>query len=132
MSTNPATIASLPPELLGELFGCFQCSFVFAHLARFALVCRAWREPAQQALFSVLFLGGNSQPIAYLNSPAKQRYRVKSLVLHCLDPVTESELRDVCPDLRSLDLELPFRTSDDGYRWLVGERATGASASRGT
>ncbi|KAL8290510.1 hypothetical protein RQP46_002768 [Phenoliferia psychrophenolica] len=88
-----AGIASLPAELLADVFGCFQRKGIFKDLGNFALVCKDWQELAQHALFSVLFLTERTKhrATAWLNSPARERYRVIGLTYRTLDPVMESE-----------------------------------------
>ncbi|KAL8277037.1 hypothetical protein RQP46_010571 [Phenoliferia psychrophenolica] len=46
-----ATIDSLAPELLSEIFGHLVIGWERSHLCVASLVCRRWRDPAQRVLF---------------------------------------------------------------------------------
>ncbi|KAL8290621.1 hypothetical protein RQP46_002879 [Phenoliferia psychrophenolica] len=128
MSTN-ATIASLPAELIAEIFTRFQHKKCFYDLCRFALVCRSWRELAQQALFSAPFLHDESRAKAWLEAPARYRYHVNFLYVHLRNDVLQSEVQEACHGLESLDLIVPI-DFDGGFKWLAGQQANSLKSLR--
>ncbi|KAL8290647.1 hypothetical protein RQP46_002905 [Phenoliferia psychrophenolica] len=127
MSTN-ATIASLPAELIAEVFTHFQHGLYFTDLCKFALVCRSWRDLAQQALYSVLYLSlVEPRTRAWLESPARTRYHCKTLNLTQYDSIMASEVREALRGVRSLDF---MWQDDDGYEWLCGLQTTSLTSLR--
>lgn len=133
-SRKMATVASLIPELLSEVFSCFSGLYPSGslryQLCSFSLVCRAWREPAQHALFGNLDLCAMSAE-AWLQSPARTRYHVKGLSYSCeehSDPSTFVKVQAACAGLSSLILK--GKLPDGGYSWLGGQEASSKSVRK--
>ncbi|KAL8280161.1 hypothetical protein RQP46_007491 [Phenoliferia psychrophenolica] len=75
-------------------------------LAKFALVCRNWRGPAQRALNTTLDLQTSKQARGWLASAARKRYDTKHLKIGQWNvPALGLEVLENCPRLRSLALE---------------------------
>lgn len=137
-----ATIHSLAPETLAQIFDYLtddsrkscpcpgSCECLMPSLFCAALVCRAWRDESQRALFETVFLGNFSsyeerdyrelkvaarakgdrnaresdrQALRWLASPARARFSTKHLVLsNDLEYFIASTLIEACPELISL------------------------------
>lgn len=121
-----ATIHSLPTELLSEVFS----QFVFDHyidnpeafydLYFFTLVCCAWRDPAQRALFASADFDNDEQAHLWLESRARPRYRTYSLFLgENVGSDYGSVVLGRCPRLVSFGLACHDSLDDGGYGFCV-------------
>ncbi|KAL8280054.1 hypothetical protein RQP46_007635 [Phenoliferia psychrophenolica] len=95
--------SSLAPELLCDILERVSR----ADLRQAALVCRHWREPAQRTLFTTVVLRLPPQADAWLECPARLRYRVRRLEMFNLRRAVQLPmlLLNACPNLTSLTLE---------------------------
>ncbi|KAL8276373.1 hypothetical protein RQP46_011218 [Phenoliferia psychrophenolica] len=112
-----ATIDSLAPELLSEIFGHLLAANLSLELRQAPLVCRRWREPAQRALFQTVVLRSQRQADLWLQSPARPRYRIKTLHLDSYKGLN-AEVLEASPGLSSLILG---RVPGGGHSSCVGE-----------
>ncbi|KAL8276880.1 hypothetical protein RQP46_010708 [Phenoliferia psychrophenolica] len=109
-----ATIASLPAELLLAIFE-YTPEIYHQHLSRYALVCRAWRTPAQQCLFGVIELHA-SNASAFLRSPGRAKYATRDLGFgDTVDVETGKAVLDACRGVRALDVG--WEPVSGGYTW---------------
>ncbi|KAL8277006.1 hypothetical protein RQP46_010540 [Phenoliferia psychrophenolica] len=112
-----ATIDSLAPELLDEIFEHFPLGYRCLDHLRASLVCRRWREPAQRLLFQNVVLRTKRMADAWLQSTGRARYRTRSLTMGQWEnqaQLLSMEVLKACPDLRSLWLG---DCEDGGYEW---------------
>ncbi|KAL8291310.1 hypothetical protein RQP46_002288 [Phenoliferia psychrophenolica] len=100
-----ATIDSLAPELLVEILDLPRYSDILSA----SLICRRWREPAQRALFQTGSFSSNGDVRTrkarfWLDSPARPRYRTKSLDFGWIGTQSNllSEVLEATPNLESL------------------------------
>lgn len=118
-----ATIDSLAPELLDEIFGHLSVDYLdllsWSYLLHASLVCRSWRDPAQRALFWTVVLHGEDQGEAWLKSPARLRYQTKKLGMRSFGrKALPKAILEACPDLWSLSLG---DSIDGGCGWLTSD-----------
>lgn len=109
-----ASIHSLPSELLDQIFG-----YLTRHQT-LALVCRAWRAPAQRALFSRVCFCSVQQALAWMSAPARSRFQTTHL--HLRAP-------DVGPTELAAGRYITSLTLDENlfwYHWCTSWAATGA------
>lgn len=71
--------SSLPPELLCRIF--ILASDHPPSLARAALVCQSWTDPAQRALHTHVRLRTSTQADGWLASPTRLQYPIQSMFL---------------------------------------------------
>ncbi|KAL8290643.1 hypothetical protein RQP46_002901 [Phenoliferia psychrophenolica] len=130
----PATIISLPTEILDTIFECLQSKEAkkdYEDLSPLSLVCRSWREPAQRALFTVLVMS-DTRALRWLASPARTRYHVKSLSFeYSSGPRLEALVREACPRLSAAS----FGHSHGfiwkgGYDWCATDQAADIKSLR--
>ena len=81
------TVDDLPPELVARITELAHAAGPMGDpmlLSAASLVCRRWRDPAQRELFAHVVLDLDTYPDQgqrWLASPARQRYRVRSMDL---------------------------------------------------
>lgn len=112
-----ASFGDLPHELLLEILDHISVQDHFSHDEDAAIVCRAWREPAQCCMFRTVDITGDKRLRAFLASPAQSRYPTKHVVLW-IDPSHEigMDLVRACPKL--VRLEFPAISTFDNAPWI--------------
>lgn len=109
-----ATIQTLAPELLDQIFEQVPSNTAHRDLPSSALVCRDWRDPAQHALFSSVELTSSRQANAWLQSAARPRYRTKHLGLgFSLGMKLGLTVIKSCPFLSSFEAPIMSRLPDE-------------------
>lgn len=104
-----ATIHLLPPELVAEIFDYSVTSIIddradssrYHDACSLALVCRWFRDPAQRAMFGTVGLYQQSQALAWLGSPGRERYLTRHLSLGGVHKSLAEEVLAACPGLAS-------------------------------
>ncbi|KAL8280056.1 hypothetical protein RQP46_007637 [Phenoliferia psychrophenolica] len=125
-----ATIHSLPPELLFEVFEHLSRLSIAGYksiLLNASLVCRHWREPSQRKLFEHLDFRNRTQSTAWSRSPARSRYVPKTLDFGKWRDVgyQPMEVLDACSNLEVLS----FGDIDIGnkqWEWCAGNAGKAA------
>ncbi|KAL8290182.1 hypothetical protein RQP46_003121 [Phenoliferia psychrophenolica] len=126
MSDSRATAVTLPTELLEEIFELAASLKRATSLARFALVCRTWRQPAQRALFTNVILKSGRAARNWLACPARSRYRTKHLQFGqwALIPLG-LEVLEAAPSAISLTLTVIFDPRHSGYTYCTSVQGAG-------
>ncbi|KAL8277294.1 hypothetical protein RQP46_010247 [Phenoliferia psychrophenolica] len=126
-----ATIDSLAPELLDDILEHLLTEWEQPDLYAASIVCRRWQDPAQRVLFQNVVLPNKSMANAWLQSPARPRYRARSLAMgHWGDSPLSMEILAACPDLRSLCLD--YKSEDGGYEWCSSAHVEAHAPLMGT
>lgn len=122
-----APIDSLPPELLAEVFSSFPPENHREALLHCSLVCRGWRELAQEALFGTVELDGERDQ-RWLASPALPRYSTRHLNLNHEEGtglLLGLKVLRRCPGLVSLHVGVVDGDGDGGHEWCHCANAQG-------
>ncbi|BGP14837.1 hypothetical protein JCM10213_002724 [Rhodosporidiobolus nylandii] len=113
---EPATIHSLPPELVGEVLSHFFAvdDVHVESLKAASLVCRAWRDPAQTFVWqSGAELRSEEDIEAFVRTRHLRRTGPKEIAVHGYkDRRSLKKLFEVCDGLRWLMVQTPERDLD--------------------
>ncbi|GAA5861368.1 hypothetical protein JCM8547_006108 [Rhodosporidiobolus lusitaniae] len=113
LADEPASISSLPSELIDEILSQFfsEDDVDVDSLKAASLVCRAWREPAQRFVWASGAELRNEQDVQrYIKSASRRRSGPKELAVHGFkDAASLKKLFEVCGGLRWLMIATPDR-----------------------
>ncbi|KAK4705736.1 hypothetical protein P7C70_g474, partial [Phenoliferia sp. Uapishka_3] len=113
-------VDELPSNLLYSIFD-LTPHHMHQDLAKFALVRRSWREPAQRALSHTVFLRGEEKVQSWLASPCL--HPTVGLILMNVRNDTGLKVLRTCPGISSLEVTRDtlamLDAEDGGYAWCA-------------
>ncbi|KAL8281267.1 hypothetical protein RQP46_006301 [Phenoliferia psychrophenolica] len=122
----PTTIASLPPEILADVF-CEAGDDFFdgiPTLKRLSLVCRSWREPAERNLYGKVRFSVERNALAWIESPRRHNYTTKHLTLNSgIGRAVGCRVIASCPALVALQC-FDWKNHSE-YHWCSQENTRG-------